>query len=60
MKRSEAKKLTMESSGDPVDWMIQEVMASFFTHSLLANGFLRMALHEERSIDCAPRTAFYQ
>ena len=46
MKRSEAKKLTMESSGDPVDWMIQEVMASFFTHSLLANGFLRMALHE--------------
>tara|TARA_A100001388_G_scaffold984_1_gene707 strand:+ start:789 stop:929 length:141 start_codon:yes stop_codon:yes gene_type:complete len=46
MKRSEAKKLTMESSGDPGDWMTQEAMASFFTHSLLANGFLRMALHE--------------
>ena len=54
MKRSEAKELTMESSGDPVDWMIQEAMASFF-HSLafskwfFTTGPSRIALHRLRS-----------
>ncbi len=56
MKRSEVKKLAMESSGDPADWMTQEVMTSFF-HSLAFSKWLftmsvsRIALREERSID---------
>ena len=54
VKSLEAKKLTMESSGDPVDWMIQEAMASFF-HSLafskwfFTTGPSRIALHRLRS-----------
>ncbi len=56
MKRSEAKKLAMASSGDPADWMTQEVMTSFF-HSLAVSKWLftmsvsQRPLGEERSID---------
>ena len=56
MKRSEVKKLAMASSGDPTDWMTQEVMASFF-HSLAVSKWLftmsvsQKPLGEERSID---------
>ena len=56
MKRSEAKKLAMESSGDPADWMTQAVMTIFF-HSLAVGKWLftisvsKRPLREERSID---------
>ena len=56
MKRSEVKKLAMASSGDPADWMTQEVMTSFF-HSLAVSKWLftisvsQRPLGEERSID---------
>ena len=56
MKRSEVKKLAMASSGDPADWMTQEVTTSFF-HSLAVSKWLftmsvsQRPLGEERSID---------
>ena len=56
MKRPEGEKLVLESSGDPADWMTQEVMTSFF-HSLAVSEWLftisvsQRPLGEERSID---------
>jgi hypothetical protein len=56
MKRPEGEKLVLESSGDPADWMTQEVMTSFF-HSLAVSKWLctmsvsQRPLGEERSID---------
>ncbi len=65
MKRPEGEKLVLESSGDPADWMTQEVMTSFF-HSLafskwlFTSGASRIALRVERPIDSPPTTAFYK
>ena len=59
MKRPEGEKLVLESSGDPADWMTQEVMTIFFTHSPSANGFLRVALHEKRFAKSTPSIAPY-
>ena len=63
MKRSEVKKLAMASSGDPADWMTQEVMTSFF-HSLAVSKWLfkisvsQRTLGEERSIDSSLQQPF--
>ena len=63
MKRSEVKKLAMASSGDPADWMTQEVMTSFF-HSLAVSKWLftmsvsQRPLGEERSIDSSLQQLF--
>ena len=59
MKRSEVKKLAMASSGDPADWMTQEVMTIFIIHSLSANGFLRLAFRKGRFAKSAPSIAPY-
>ena len=60
MKRSEVKKLAMASSGDPTDWMTQEVMTIFFTHSPSANGFLRWAFSKGRFAKSAPSIELYE
>ena len=59
MKRPEGEKLVLESSGDPADWMTQEVMTIFFIHSLSANGFLRLAFRKGRLAKSAPSIAPY-
>ena len=63
MKRSEVKKLAVASSGNPADWMTQEVMTSFF-HSLAVSKWLftmsvsQRPLGEERSIDSSLQQLF--